>query len=194
MLVNQQGFGIKIVLLGSATVGKTSIVNAATKKDVLSDQLPTIGASLVKKEIKIKNLDVSLNIWDTAGQETYRSLAPLYFRQARVIILVYSVNSKDSFDCLNSWYDEVQEKIEQRPKYVVIGNKIDLERKVETKEGYDYAKSIDADFFEVSALSNPQQISDLFDMVAIDILNQDNALLQSLKNPGSRENGGGKCC
>ena len=194
MLVNQQGFGIKIVLLGSATVGKTSIVNAATKKDVLSDQLPTIGASLVKKEIKIKNLDVSLNIWDTAGQETYRSLAPLYFRQARVIILIYSVNSKDSFDCLNSWYDEVQEKIEQRPKYVVIGNKIDLERKVETKEGYDYAKSIDADFFEVSALSNPQQISDLFDMVAIDILNQDNALLQSLKNPGSRENGGGKCC
>lgn len=103
--------GCKVVLLGDSGVGKTCIISRYISGTFDSFSQSTNGASYASKVIKYENLNkqISLEIWDTAGQEKYKSLAKFFYKDASVVILVYDVTSKQSFENLKSyWYEQLK--------------------------------------------------------------------------------------
>ena len=110
---------IKVVLIGESGVGKTSIIAQFTKGIFNQDLMSTNGAtfSTKKKEFKDLNKNLSFEIWDTAGQEKYRSLARMFFKDATVVLLVYDITNKNSFvEIKNYWMDLVKEN---GPKQII---------------------------------------------------------------------------
>jgi Rab family protein len=120
---------IKLVLLGDSGVGKTSIVTQYVCGSAPENVNPTIGAAFVTKEIAIDGQNLELLIWDTAGQEVYRGLAPMYYRSALIAIVVYDVTNQASHNSVSYWTKELQTNVEDNIVILVCGNKIDLEEK-----------------------------------------------------------------
>ena len=115
-MAEEGAINCKVVLLGESGVGKTSIISKYTQNVFKSQRLPTTGANFVTKRIILEDENKSINfeIWDTAGQEQYRSLAKVFYRNSDVCILVYDITRKASFDELkNHWVDEVKKNTEQ---------------------------------------------------------------------------------
>ncbi|KAH0786138.1 ras-related protein Rab6 isoform X2 [Histomonas meleagridis] len=159
---------LKVVFLGDANVGKTSIINRALKGMFTDEIQETIGAYCQQKTIDIDGNDVTLDIWDTAGQEKFRSLAPMYYRGAAAVILVYSITDLNSFQELNTWINDLKQNGSPQILFIV-GNKADLEdqRVISTEDGESFAKNVSATFFEVSAKVGTS-IEELFSSVALE--------------------------
>ena len=161
---------VKVVLLGPSLVGKTSLVSAYMGGSFSDSSSPTIGASFVNKVVKVENnARVKLQIWDTAGQEKFRSLAPMYYHNAQAAVIVFALSDRDTFNEMQSWADELECQAEIRPLIFLVGNKADLEkeRKVETTEGERLAQAINAKYLETSAKTGVN-IEELFWTVASD--------------------------
>lgn len=118
----------KCVLVGESGVGKTAIVNRIARDDFVEDSEPTIGAAFVTHNVTLPDGVVRLDIWDTAGQERYRSLAPMYYRGAKVAVVVFAVDSKDSFDGAKQWVKELQRKADDGILIALVGNKLYVPR------------------------------------------------------------------
>ena len=169
----EQSPNVKIVLLGDSSVGKTTIINITQGKDFATDQQSTIGACFYIKKIKIDDTIVKLHIWDTAGQERFRSISPMYFRDADVIILVYAINNVTSFQSMRTWYQSIKDTCVTMPKILVFANKIDLEERVVSKEdGAKFAQEINSPYFEISAKTMRNNIIQIFDSIASDLLEE----------------------
>ena len=150
---------LKVVLLGEAGVGKSSIIKQFVNHTFDNDIEPSISSKINSKEIKITDINkkVKLNLWDTAGQEKYRSLARIFYKDARVIIFVYSIENKKSFDSLKDyWYKEVKQNCLSDAIFAVIGNKSDLYNisQVDEKEALAWADTFNGIFQLTSAKSN----------------------------------------
>jgi small GTP-binding protein len=145
----------KVVLLGSASVGKTSIICRAVSNEFDAEMPATIGACYTAKQVDIANVVVNLQIWDTAGQERFRTLAPMYYRGSIVALLVYAINDETSLQDVRNWVDEIRQQTEEMPAIFVVGNKSDLadERKISTDQGQAISNQLGAFFAEVSAKS-----------------------------------------
>ena len=160
--------GCKVVLLGDSGVGKTCIISRYISGSFDKNITSTNGASYCSKMVKFEELgkNLLLDIWDTAGQEKYRSLTKFFYKDATIVILVYDITREDSFDNLkNYWYNQLQENC----KNVVLGmagNKCDLyeEEKVTEIEAREFADSIGA-IFELTSARNNTGINDLFQKV-----------------------------
>ena len=113
----------------------------------------TVGLDFHSKNITIHDQDVRLIIYDTAGQEKFRSLIPMYIREAQIILFIYDISDKDSFDSIPKWIQQVNDVINKEVVFVLIGNKLDLEsnRKVTFEEGKKLAEKSNYVFQEVSA-------------------------------------------
>jgi len=150
---------LKIIILGDAGVGKTSLMKQYDKKLFSNQYKATIGADTVRKEITIDDKAVTLQIWDTAGQERFQSLGMAFYRGADACMLVYDVTDSRSFDSLESWMDEFIVHANPRNHdsfpYVVIGNKSDLSarRQVQKAKAVTWCKNKGAHIqhFEASA-------------------------------------------
>ena len=118
---------IKIVLLGDSGVGKTSIVAQYVSGSAPDSIKPTVGAAFFTKEISFNKMPLELLIWDTAGQEVYRGLAPMYYRSAKIAIIVFDITNTRSFDSVSYWVKELKENVDGNLTIVVCGNKCDLE-------------------------------------------------------------------
>ncbi|KAJ3440816.1 ras and ef-hand domain-containing protein [Anaeramoeba flamelloides] len=182
---------IKVVLLGSAGSGKTSIITRYIDNTFNLKQISTIGATFQKKKFVIDQQQVSLRIWDTSGQERFRSIVPLYYRLTRVAVLVFDITKQNSLDELSFWVDQLQNQLEQLPLLVVVGNKSDLKNLHKDCEkiienGKQFAESIGATFSLSSALSG-EGINDFFYNVAKTIL--DEKLAESEDDFNSEDNG-----
>jgi small GTP-binding protein len=111
----------KIVLVGEPFTGKTSIVNYFTTNSFDGKTKPTISATFAQKSILIKEIDktINFNIWDTAGQESYRSLTKLFYNNAKAAILVYDITNRKSFEEIkNYWYNEIKDNSPDAVKYI----------------------------------------------------------------------------
>ena len=120
---------VKVVLLGETAVGKSSIIKQFVDHEFDSEVCPSISSKFVSKEMELKeiNKEIKINLWDTAGQERYRSLAKIFYKDAQIIIFVYDITNKISFDSLsNFWYKEVLKNSLSNVIFAVVGNKIDL--------------------------------------------------------------------
>ena len=159
----EQEENIKIILLGNSGVGKTQIINRFNNKQFMDNDLCTYTSSFITRAIEVNGQNKNLDVWDTAGQEKFRSVGKLFVKNAQIIILVYDTTSKKSFEDLNFWNDFIQKELGQKITLGLAGNKTDLFTKEEvTKdEGKEYAKKWGAVFSLLSAKEDKPGI-DLF--------------------------------
>ena len=160
--VNRQ----KIIFTGDIYVGKTSIINVLMGQKFNNDYEASIGVDFFSKTIKYKGKIIKLQIWDSAGQEKFRSLIPNYIRGSSLVFIVYDISNKKSFNNVNSWVNFVNNI--ENSNIVIVGNKIDLENKREVtyEEGKKYCEENNFDFFEVSAKNDINLNNMLFNSVA----------------------------
>jgi len=165
---------VKVVLLGESSVGKTSIINQFTAKKFNVHCTTTVTAQFISKVLTFPEFGKSIqfNIWDTVGQEKYRSLAKIYYKDAKVIIFVYDITKKFSFDSIKDyWYKETNNNIDGHPLIALVANKVDLyeNQQVDTKEGRAFADEINAIFQSTSA-KNDSGINTLFENIGKKII------------------------
>jgi small GTP-binding protein len=148
----------KAILLGDAGVGKTCLLNCAQHQGFDESTLPTVGVGIAS----IDTGKVVYKLWDVAGQAQYRDLSRHYFGGANVAILVFALDVPETLSVLRDWVAQLVENVAVPPKYVVVGNKVDIEpRKISLDEMEAFAKEYDATFFETSAKQD-RGIDDLF--------------------------------
>ncbi|KAK6104557.1 Ras family protein [Brugia pahangi] len=149
-------FNFKIVLLGEGAVGKTSLMLRYVENKFSPQHVSTLQASFLSKKLCVDGQTVVLNIWDTAGQEKFHALGPIYYRDSHGALLIYDVTDSHSFEKVKMWVKELKRMLGDDVYLMIIGNKMDLERNrnVNTDEAIGYAKSIGAKYFETSAKDN----------------------------------------
>lgn len=119
----------KIIVIGDSGVGKSSLTTKATKDYFENYYSPTVGFEFYTFNVRINDKNIRLQIWDTCGQEVYRSLINGFYRSASLAILVYSIDNNKSFNSLESWLNEIKTKGNPNVKLFLIGNKNDLKEK-----------------------------------------------------------------
>lgn len=119
-MIQDKKINCKIILLGEANVGKTSLINRYVKNEFL-DTSPSLGASFSSKTITMKDGQIyCLNIWDSAGSEKYRSVNKFFYRYTSVVILIYDITNKDSFEALKSyWAEEIKNNFEEEISNII---------------------------------------------------------------------------
>ena len=146
----------KIIIIGSASVGKTSIINQALKNKFEEEYRNTIGVEFGAITVRIENKNIYMQIWDTAGEERFLSMTRVFYKGANVILLVYDISSRLSFNKLEFWLNEALSVCDFKTKIILIGNKSDLvlKREVTKEEAIEFAnKQKLASFMELSAKS-----------------------------------------
>ena len=183
---------IKVILLGDSNVGKSSIIDRLKSNTFKASPSTTITLEHHNLIIKINSFILRMQIWDTAGQEKFDAIASTYYKSADVVIFVYSINIRDSFDRVSQWSKQVDENssIDEQQIRILLGNKTDLnnERVVSTEEGKDLAKQIGCVHFdEISCMDktneeNNNKINNIIEVIG----NQ----IYSIMNKDERVNSG----
>jgi len=161
---------LKVVLLGESGVGKTCIISRFTSDLYDPGVLTSLSAQFISKTLEFKDINqtIKFDIWDTAGQEQYRSLAKIFYKDAKVICLCYDITSKKSFNELKDYWYEQQTKLnaDGDPIFAVVANKNDLyeQQQVKDEEGKAFAREINAIFQSTSAKDN-HGITNLFENI-----------------------------
>ena len=207
---NEENYEVmfKVVLIGDMKVGKTNIVSRYIKNEFNKDSISTIGVEFGSKELVIEGHNVKVQIWDTAGQEKYKSITNAYYKGAKGAFVVYDITNKNSFDNADNWLNNLRASADKKCSIILIGNKSDLEnkREVSIEQGEEKAKNSEIAFMETSALSG-DNIDKAFEMmineaykichsemladVNIDIGKSDEL---SLKRPKEETPDNKKCC
>jgi small GTP-binding protein len=171
----------KVLLLGDSTVGKTCVLLKYTDKIFQDTHMMTIGLDYRLKTMKLQNgQDVKLQIWDTAGQDRFRSITKNYYKGSNGIILIYDVTSLKTFENVKSWVSQIHEEISDKVVIYLVGNKVDMEeeRKVTTEEGQKLAEELGVPFIETSAKSG-LNIDEIFN----DIVERIHKAFGNIKKP-----------
>jgi small GTP-binding protein len=144
---------LKFIIVGNSSVGKSNILSKFTDKRFQSSYDITIGVEFATKMISRQNIVYKLQIWDTAGQEAFRSITRSYYRGTIGCLLVYDISQRETFDILHEWLGDLKKYCDPSITIALIGNKVDLiEKRVVTKEeGEKFAKDNNLLFFETSA-------------------------------------------
>ena len=185
----------KVLLLGDSTVGKTCILLKYTDKVFQDIHMMTIGLDYRLKAMKLKNgKDVKLQIWDTAGQDRFRSITKNFYRGSHGIILIYDVTSLKTFENIKSWVTQIHEEISDKVVIYLVGNKVDKEeeRKVSTAEGKKLADELGLPFTETSAKTG-DNIENLFSDMIEDLDKEFGNIQKKQKNLSYKAKGR-RCC
>ena len=166
----------KIVLLGDVSVGKTSIASRYCKNSFNEHHINTIGGAYQQQKVVLGNGSmVKLHIWDTSGQERFRAMTNLYYRDAQVAILTYDITNESSFSSIDFWINELKYKVENENMILcLVGNKCDVganEKKISTAKGKTFAQENNMIFFETSAKTG-EGVKDLFVTIANKVYEQ----------------------
>lgn len=143
----------RVVMIGDASVGKTSILNRLIEDRYDELEVQTIGANYQLFTQEVDNCRVEMQLWDTAGQEKFRSLIPVYFRNAFAAVAVYDVSNPESFTHLSGWIEQFQNEAGVSAEVFIVGNKADLveDRQVRAEDCEAWARARNHAFFECSA-------------------------------------------
>lgn len=182
---------VKLVLLGEAAVGKSSLVLRFVNNDFQENKEPTIGAAFLTQKCNLPTRTIKFEIWDTAGQERFASLAPMYYRNAQAALVVYDLTKPTSLIKAKHWVAELQRQASPGIVIALVGNKLDLTndasgesgaggeaaaggddaddsgdaRKVSTEEAKAYAEEEGLLFFETSAKTGTN-VTEVFTAIA----------------------------
>ena len=195
---------IKLIIIGSVSVGKTSLLIRYATGKFQSSTKSTSTASYISKIKTVNNKSYELRLWDTAGQEKYRSLTKIFIKDAKIAILVYAIDDENSFKDLDMWLNIVKDINNENIILGVAANKADLyaNAKVTDEEGKKYAEKIGASWSSTSSLLDDNGIDGLVDELLEKYLkingnssnNEENkGVMLNNKNNDDSEKGGG-CC
>ena len=164
---DSQAFLFRVVTIGETAVGKTSLINRLINGKFSEGENPTIGGNFLMHYEEFNGQRVELQIWDTAGQEKYRSLSPIYCRDASAGILVFDLTNKETFLKLESWYRIFADAAGQGAILYIVANKSDMksEQQVSVEEAEKWASEKGCIFFVTSAKTG-EGISELFKSIA----------------------------
>ncbi|KAL4791832.1 rab GTPase Vps21/Ypt51 [Aspergillus venezuelensis] len=135
---------VKLVLLGEAAVGKSSLVLRFVNNDFQENKEPTIGAAFLTQKCSLPTRTIKFEIWDTAGQERFASLAPMYYRNAQAALVVYDVTKPSSLTKAKHWVAELQRQASPGIVIALVGNKLDLTNDGEETQTETNAEGEDA--------------------------------------------------
>ena len=154
----------KIIVIGDSGVGKSCLTNKATKNIFEENYNATVGFEFFTFNIRMNGKVIKMQIWDTCGQELYRSLITNFYRNSSLAIMVYSIANKESFDNIDIWLKELRIHSNPNAKVFLVGNKIDLEneRKVDTDQGEKYAKENNLYLFMESSAKSGHNAQKIF--------------------------------
>jgi Ras-related protein Rab-21 len=174
---------LKVVLLGEGKVGKTAIIMRYCMGAIPGQRQQTVNASCQEKKLVVSNKEVVLSIWDTAGQEIFNAIAPMYYRDADGAVLVYDITIKESFDKVNYWLSQLKKFAPKDIVIQIVGNKIDKEneRKIPKDQVVKFCEQNGALYEETSAKEDIG-VSQMFRNLAMGKLfssrNHENLLIQ----------------
>ena len=152
--MEKKEFLYKILLLGDSSVGKTCFLMRYVDNTFQEIHMSTIGLDYKLKTVQLEDGKmVKIQIWDTAGQDRFRSITKNYYKGAHGIVLIYDVTNKKSFENVTNWINQIREEVSDKVTIVLVGNKIDEEEKrvVTTEQGKKMADDFKLMFFECSA-------------------------------------------
>ncbi|MEJ2296055.1 MAG: GTP-binding protein [Candidatus Lokiarchaeota archaeon] len=144
-------YKFKITLFGPGGVGKTSLLIRYIKDYFNPDLKQTIGSNFLIKDVELEDKQVRLLLWDIGGQEQFSKLRTIYFKGSNAALGVYDVTSSQSLLKLPGWVSSIKKTVKKAIPMLVLGNKIDLERKVEKSEAEDLSKRLNCEYLETSA-------------------------------------------
>lgn len=188
---------LKAVLVGDTKVGKSCILSQFVQETYDKNMPATVGAAFLTKIVTTESGPIRLQLWDTAGQEKYRSLAPMYYRSAAAALLVFDVTSKSSLENLKNWNQEICEKAPAGIQIFVVGNKIDAvdDRVVSSDAGRAMAQELGASYYFETSAKTGEGINNLFNKVAETDISHDQQIDKPVSKPTKQENKeGGGCC
>jgi len=154
---------IKIILLGHSGVGKTNLINVFIGKEFQKINETTTTSYCFEGEYKYKNTPYRYNIWDTAGQEKYKGITKMFIRDSKLILIVYSIISRESFDEIDFWINNIKENLgDDLYVMALVANKSDLylNQEVKDEEGEEAAKKYGIDFLTTSALTDAESFKE----------------------------------
>ena len=149
-------YKLKLIILGDSGVGKTNIIQRYISDTFNTETRATVGVEFFVKNYRVNNDIIKLEIWDTAGQERYKSITSAYYKGSRGALIVYDITRTITFEDIEKWKNEINEKVKGSLKLMLIGNKCDLkdERKVSIEEALEKAKLLNIPLMETSALDS----------------------------------------
>jgi small GTP-binding protein len=185
---------VKIVLVGDSNVGKTTLFLKIQGNESDHQAGPTVSGECARFKIRLASGGTrNLFLWDTAGQEKYRALVPLYFKGANYAIVVFDLTSPASFEHLSSWIDLVKQT-QAKPGFILVGNKCDLEERVVSLDIADkFATTIGALCYLETSARRGDNVDEIIARIGMDLVEsrpREEAVTLSLTNPKTNRS----CC
>ena len=206
---NKYDYSFKMIVVGDAGVGKSCLTSKASKGIFEETYAATIGFEFLAFNVKLNDKVVKLQIWDTCGQEIYRSLISSFYKNSSLAMMVYAINNKESFTHIESWLKEVKLQSHPDVKIFLIGNKSDLEeeRKVSKEEANIFKEENGINFFSETSAKSGINAKEVFieaaKLLYIEhlkykenkrkkVMDNNNIILPKKLNKNTRKKGG--CC
>lgn len=190
-------YTIKILLLGDTTVGKTNIINMFIDKVFNQNYMTSSGMDIKNASLEIQNKKLKVQLWDTCGQEKYKSITKTLFLKVQGILAVYDITNIESFTNLKNWINTIKEDGNQM-KMMIVGNKTDLDaqRAVKKEEAIKYAQEEKIDYIETSCKTgeNIQKVITLLCEKILDNTNLSKDLSFTLDTSSYKRKNRHKCC
>jgi len=177
----------KIILVGDSGVGKSCLSIKASRNYFEDFYSPTVGFEFLTFNVKVEDQNIKLQIWDTCGQEVYRSLISSFYRSASLAIIVYSIDSEESFSNIEKWLNDIKSQSNPNIKIFLIGNKADLEdkRQVTKENGENFFKLNNLSYFSETSAKTGFNVQNVFIEVAKVLYKEHEEIKNRISRPGS---------
>ncbi len=177
----------KIILVGDSGVGKSCLSIKASRNYFEDFYSPTVGFEFLTFNVKIEDQNIKLQIWDTCGQEVYRSLITSFYRSSSLAIIVYSIDNEDSFMNIEKWLNDIKTQSNPDVKIFLVGNKADLQekRKITRAAGEKFSTEHKLSFFTETSAKTGLNVQNVFIEVAKILYLQHEEIKNRVSRPGS---------
>ena len=177
----------KIIIVGDQGVGKSCLAIKASRNYFEDFYSPTVGFEFVSFNVRVQDKIIKLQIWDTCGQEVYRSLISSFFRSASLAIVVYSIDTEDSFNNIEKWLNDIKTQSNPDIKIFLIGNKADLEdkRQISKESGEKFYIENKLKFFSETSAKTGFNVQNVFIEVAKELYRSHEEIKNRVSRPGS---------
>ena len=180
----------KIIIVGDSGVGKSCLSIKASRNYFEDFYSPTVGFEFLTFNVKIEDQNIKLQIWDTCGQEVYRSLISSFYRSASLAIIVYSIDNEESFNNIEKWLNDIKTQSSPDVKIFLIGNKADLDdkRKITREQGEKFYNEHKISFFTETSAKTGLNVQNVFIQAAKELYIQHEEIKNRVSRPGSITN------
>ena len=180
----------KIIIVGDQGVGKSCLAIKASRNYFEDFYSPTVGFEFVSFNVRVQDKIIKLQIWDTCGQEVYRSLISSFYRSASLAIIVYSIDNEESFNNIEKWLNDIKTQSSPDVKIFLIGNKADLDdkRKITREQGEKFSNEHKISFFTETSAKTGLNVQNVFIQAAKELFIQHEEIKNRVSRPGSITN------